>query len=163
MPKTLEIQGFHDLAIFADFSENRHFLVSGPISKRASGQWKYINRRSSEKMADFWNPCNYCVIQSYSFNIHVFSRRVVHTMEKIHGSVYTLYSFYAFLCIIAVNPWNSAVCRIGQLRTIAAEYKANYIMRIMRKHCRGLSMLMWCSTHACWRCAEYLFSTAVTR
>ena len=53
MPKTLEIQGFHDLAIFADFSENRHFLVSGPISKRASGQWKYINRRSSEKMADF--------------------------------------------------------------------------------------------------------------
>jgi hypothetical protein len=26
MLKTLEIQGFHDLAIFADFSENRHFF-----------------------------------------------------------------------------------------------------------------------------------------
>jgi hypothetical protein len=26
------------LAIFADFSENRHFLVPGPISKRVSGQ-----------------------------------------------------------------------------------------------------------------------------
>jgi hypothetical protein len=38
MPKTLEIQGFYDLAIFAAFSENRHFLVSGPISKGASGQ-----------------------------------------------------------------------------------------------------------------------------
>jgi hypothetical protein len=52
-PKTLEIQGFHDLAIFAVFSENRHFLVSGPISKRASGQWKYINRRSSVKLPFF--------------------------------------------------------------------------------------------------------------
>jgi len=51
--KTLENQGFQDLAVFADFSENRHFLVSGPKSKRASGQRKYINRRSSEKMADF--------------------------------------------------------------------------------------------------------------
>jgi hypothetical protein len=51
--KTLENQGFQDLAVFADFSKNRHFLVSGPKSKRASGQRKYINRRSSEKMADF--------------------------------------------------------------------------------------------------------------
>jgi hypothetical protein len=53
MPKTLEIQGFHDLAVFADFSKNRHFLVSGPKSKRASGKRKYINRRSSEKMPFF--------------------------------------------------------------------------------------------------------------
>jgi hypothetical protein len=39
--KTLENQGFQDLAVFADFSKNRHFLVSGPKSKRASGQRKY--------------------------------------------------------------------------------------------------------------------------
>jgi hypothetical protein len=53
MLKTLEIQGFRDLVIFADFSENRHFLVLGPISKRVSGQWKYINRCSSVKLPFF--------------------------------------------------------------------------------------------------------------
>jgi hypothetical protein len=35
--KTLEIQGFHDSAVFADFSENRHFFSARTDFKK--GIW----------------------------------------------------------------------------------------------------------------------------